>query len=284
MDRVLPAGKQCSKGPGLHPAAALLPGVPFDMLTLCPKEVPMEARVALVTGGSRGIGAAIVRSLAKSGWVVAVNCLKNDDLARKVLDGAGGRGGVYPADAREPAAVAAMVRRVEAELGPVAAAVHNANVAFPMGPFWLQPWEEVRAKLVGELGAFHGLCAAVLPGMAERRWGRVVAVSSSLSRFGHEGFGAHAAAKAALDGAVRVLAREAGPFGVTVNTVAPGLVDTDATAHMPPEQKRAAAAFTPLRRVGLPEDIGGVVAFLCSEEARWITGQYLPVNGGTEMV
>lgn len=244
----------------------------------------MDGRVALVTGGSRGIGAAIVRSLAKAGFTVAVNCLKNEELALKVLREAGGGGGVYPADARDPAQVQAMVRKVESDLGPVAVAIHNANVSFPMGPFWLQPWEEVRAKLLGEVGAFHGLCAAVLPGMTKRRWGRVVAVSSSLSRFGHEGFGAHAAAKAALDGAVRVLAREAGPFGVTVNTVAPGLIDTDATAHIPPEEKRQAAAFTPLRRVGLPEDVGGVVAFLCSEEARWVTGQYLPVNGGTEMV
>jgi len=244
----------------------------------------MDGKVALVTGGSRGIGAAIVRSLAKSGFTVAVNCLKNEEMARKVLAEAGGRGGVYLADARDHAQVEAMVRKVEADLGPVAAAVHNANVSFPMGPYWEQPWEAVSAKLLGEMGAFHALVRAVLPGMVARKWGRVVAVSSSLSRFASEGFGAHASAKSALDGACRVLAREAGPAGVTVNVVAPGLVDTDATAHMPAETKGFIASLTPLRRVAVPGDVGGVVAFLCTEEAGWITGQYLPLNGGMSTV
>ncbi len=244
----------------------------------------MAQHVALVTGGSRGIGAAIVRGLAAKGFTVAVNCLKNTELAEKVLGEIGGQGAVFQADARDHGQVAAMVKAVEAKLGPVDAAVHNANIHFPMGPFWRLPWDEVRAKLEGELGAFHALVAAVGPGMVERKHGRIVAVSSSLSRFASDGFGAHAAAKSALDGAVRVLSREMGPSGVTVNAVAPGLVETDATSHQPEEMKRAVALFTPLRRVGQPEDIGGVVAFLCSEEARWVTGQYIPLNGGINTV
>jgi 3-oxoacyl-[acyl-carrier protein] reductase len=244
----------------------------------------MTQRVALVTGGSRGIGAAIVKALAARGFKVAVNCLSNAALAEKVLGESGGEGGVFPADARDHAQVAAMVKAVEATLGPVDVAVHNANIRFPMGPFWTQPWAEVQAKLTGELGAFHALVAATAPGMIERRWGRVIAVSSSLSRFASEGFGAHAAAKSALDGAVRVLSRELGPSGITVNVVAPGLVETDATAHQPAEMKQAIARSTPLKRIGAPEDIGGVVAFMCTEEARWITGQYLPLNGGINTV
>lgn len=239
-----------------------------------------QRRVALVTGGSRGIGAAIVRALAERGFVVAVNYLASAEKARQVLASSGGEGAVFGADARDHAQVAAMVEAVERTLGPIDVAVHNAAISFPMGPFHALPWSEVRAKLDGELGAFHALCACTAPGMAERGWGRIIAVSSTLSRFAHEGFGAHAAGKAALDGACRVLARELGPQGITVNVVAPGLVDTDATAHQPAEMKQAVARVTPLRRVGQPEDIGGVVAFLCSEEARWITGQYLPVNGG----
>lgn len=239
-----------------------------------------QRRVALVTGGSRGIGAAIVRALAERGFAVAVNYLANAENARQVLASSGGEGAVFGADARDHAQVAAMVEAVEKTLGPVDVAVHNAAISFPMGPFHALPWSEVRAKLDGELGAFHALCAGTAPGMAERGWGRIIAVSSTLSRFAHEGFGAHAAGKAALDGACRVLARELGPQGITVNVVAPGLVDTDATAHQPAEMKQAVARVTPLRRVGQPEDIGGVVAFLCSEAARWITGQYLPVNGG----
>ena len=244
----------------------------------------MSQRVALVTGGSRGIGAAIVKALVAGGFKVAVNCLSNTAMAEGVLKASGGDGGVFPADARDHQQVTAMVQAVEKSLGPVDSAVHNANIHFPMAPFWLLPWAEVQAKLTGELGAFHALVAATAPGMIERKWGRVVAVSSSLSRFASEGFGAHAAAKSALDGAVRVLSREMGPSGVTVNVVAPGLVETDATAHQPAEMKQAIARFTPLKRVGVPEDIGGAVAFLCSEEARWITGQYLPLNGGINTV
>jgi 3-oxoacyl-[acyl-carrier protein] reductase len=244
----------------------------------------MKGKVALVTGGSRGIGAAIVRALADKGFTVAVNCLKNTDRAERVLREASAEGGVFPADVRDGAQVAAMVQAVENSLGPVVAAVHNANIAFPFGPFHALPWEQVSAKLLGELGAFHALASAVVPGMIHRRWGRIVAVSSTLSRFAGEGFGAHCAAKSALDGACRCLSRELGPMGITVNVVAPGLVETDATAHQPAEMKQAVAAATPLKRVGLPEDIGPAVAFLCSEEARWITGQYLPLCGGANTV
>lgn len=244
----------------------------------------MVQRVALVTGGSRGIGAAIVKALAARGFKVAVNCLNNTSMAEQVLRESGGDGGVFPADARDHAQVAAMVKAVEASLGPVDAAIHNANIHFPMGLFWLQPWPDVQAKLLGELGAFHALVAATAPGMIERKWGRVVAVSSSLSRFASEGFGAHAAAKSAVDGAVRVLSREMGPSGVTVNVVAPGLVETDATAQQPQDMKQAIARFTPLKRLAVPEDIGGAVAFLCTDDARWITGQYIPLNGGINTV
>lgn len=244
----------------------------------------MGQRVALVTGGSRGIGAAIVRALAARGFKVAVNCLNNRAMAKEVLRGCGGEGAVFQADARDHAAVAAMVKAVEATLGPVDAVVHNANIRFPVGPFWLQPWPEVQAKLLGELGAFHALVSAAGPGMVERKWGRIVAISSSLSRFASEGFGAHAAAKSALDGAVRVLSREMGLSGITVNAVAPGLVETDATAHQSESTKKWIAGATPLRRIGQPDDIGGTVAFLCTEEARWITGQYIPLNGGINTV
>lgn len=244
----------------------------------------MTQKVALVTGGSRGIGAAIVKALAAEGYTVAVNCLQNAEMAQKVLREAGGQGAVFPADVRDHGSVAEMVKAVEGTLGPIQAAVHNANISFPMGPFWQLPWDQVAAKLMGELGAFHALVSAVVPGMLQRKWGRIVAVSSSLSRFASEGFGAHAAAKSALDGACRVLARELGPSGITVNIAAPGLVETDATAHQPQEMKQMIARFTPLRRVGLPEDVAGAVAFLCSEEGRWVTGQYLPLNGGIDTV
>ena len=244
----------------------------------------MDKKVALVTGGSRGIGAAIVKALAQRGFRVAVNCLSNVEMAERVLAESGGEGAVFPADVRDPKALREMVLAVEKRLGPVEAAVHNANISFPMGPFWQLPWDGVSAKLLGELGAFHALAAAVVPGMVERKWGRIVAVSSSLSRFASDGFAAHAAAKSALDGACRVLSRETGPHGITVNVVAPGLVETDATSRQSAEQKRFVAMLTPLKRNGQPRDIGPVVAFLCSDKARWITGQYIPLNGGINTV
>ena len=154
-------------------------------------------KVALVTGGSRGIGADIVKALCATGYRVAVNCLTNVELAEKVIRDCGGDGAVFQGDARDHAAVAAMAKAIEAKLGPIEVAVHNVNIRFPVGPFHLLPWAEIQAKLEGEIGAFHALCAATVPGMIERKWGRIVAISSSLSRFANDAFGAHSAAKAA---------------------------------------------------------------------------------------
>ncbi|WXA80241.1 SDR family oxidoreductase [Pendulispora rubella] len=225
-----------------------------------------------------------MRSLGARGFTVAVNCLHSTDLAEKLLRQSGIEGGVFQADATNHSEVADMVKAIERRLGPVDAAIHNANVGLGgspfVGPFYLTPWEDVKVKVLDEMAAFHALCAATVPGMVDRKWGRIVGVSSIVSRFASVGTGAHAAGKAAMDASCRILSKELGPHGITVNVASPGFIETEVTAREPEALKQKVARITPLKRLGTPDDIGGVVAFLCSDEARWITGQYIPLNGG----
>lgn len=242
---------------------------------------PLAGTTALVTGASRGIGAAIARALAAEGVAVAVNYHGSEAAAAQVVADirqAGGRALAVRADARDAAQVVAMAAQVQAELGPIGILVLNAAIGFSMSAFAEHPWEAFQAKLLGEMGAaFHG-CRAVLPQMLARQEGAIVAITSSLARHPGGGFCAHSTAKAALEGFVRSLAFELGPSGIRVNAVAPGLTLTDATAHLPEAQKQAAAQHTPLRRNGLAEDVAEAVVGLL--QSRFITGATLPVNGG----
>ena len=168
-------------------------------------------------------------------------------------------------------------------LGPVDVLVLNASISFPVVPFLQFPWPEFEAKLTGELKSAFFCCKAFVPGMVERRKGSVIAISSGLSRDPGEGFCAHSTAKSGLDAFAKSLALELGPNGVRVNVVAPGLTLTDATSFLSQKEKDASAQMTPLRRNALPEDVAGAVLFLASDEARFITGAYLPVSGGIQM-
>jgi len=241
----------------------------------------IRGNVALVTGASRGIGAAIARSLAAQGASVAVNYHTSEAAAQGVVADirqAGGRALAVKGDARDRGQIEAMAATVKAELGPIGLLVLNASIGFPMKGFLEYPWEAFEAKLMGEMGAaFHG-CRAVVPQMLERKGGSIVAITSGLARNPGWGFCAHSAAKGALEGFVRALAFELGPMGIRVNAVAPGLTLTDATAHLPEKHKQAAAEHTPLRRNGQAEDVAEAVSGLL--QTGFVTGATLPVNGG----
>jgi len=246
--------------------------------------MPLAGNVALVTGASRGIGAAVAKALAAQGVKVAVNYFGSEAAALEVvaeITAAGGRAMAVKADARDQAQLAAMAAAVQAELGPIGILVLNASIGFPMTGFQDYPWEGFQAKLLGEMGAaFHG-CRAVLPQMLARHDGSIVAISSGLARSPGWGFCAHSTAKAALEGFVRALAFELGPVGIRVNAVAPGLTLTDATLHIPDKHKQAAAAHAPLRRNGQAEDIAEAVLGIL--QSRFVTGATLPVNGGGQV-
>lgn len=243
----------------------------------------LENKVALVTGASRGIGAAIARALADAGAKVAVNYATSPDRAREVVDAitqAGGKAMAVQADVTDPEAVQAMVAAVALELGPIDILVNNASISFPMVPFLEFRWEDFESKLAGEAKASFFTCQAVAPSMIERGGGCIVNVSSTLSRAPSPGFVAHASAKSALDSFSRSLAQELGPAGVRVNVVAPGFTETDATSGMPAEMVEMIKAHTPMRRTGQPEDVAAAVLFLCGDAARHVTGAYVPVSGG----
>lgn len=246
----------------------------------------MKNRVVLVTGASRGIGAATAKLLAAHGAAVAVNYHRSEAEALAVVEELrrGDRRAVaVRADVRDPAQVEAMVEAATRALGPVDTLVVNASISFPVRPFLEYGWADFQAKLDGELGAAFHCCKAVVPGMIARRAGCIVLISSGLSRHPGHGFCAHSAAKAGLDGFARALALELGPQGVRVNVVAPGLTQTDATAHMPAALKDASAKATPLGRNGRPEDVAGAVLAVASDLGRFVTGAYLPVSGGALM-
>jgi 3-oxoacyl-[acyl-carrier protein] reductase len=247
----------------------------------------MKNRVVLVTGASRGIGAATAKLLAKHGARVAVNYFRSEAAARQVVEeirALDRRAIAVRADVRDPAQVVAMVAEVERDLGPIDTLVLNAAIDFPMRPFVEYDWHDFQAKLDGELSAAFHCCKAVVPGMRARRAGCIVAISSTLSRQPGPGFCAHSTAKSGLDAFVKSLALELGPEGIRVNTVAPGLTETDATAQLPADRKELYARMTPLRRNGFPEDVAGAVLSVASAHAGFLTGAYVPVSGGALML
>lgn len=246
----------------------------------------LKGRVVVVTGASRGIGAATAMLLARHGAAVGVNYFQSGEKARKVvtdIQAEGGRAVALKADVRDRAQVDAMAREAAKALGTVDTLVVNASISFPIVSFLEYRWEDFEAKLSGELKAAFFCCKAFVPPMIERKTGCVIGISSGLSRHPGNGFCAHSTAKSALDSFMKSLAFELGPKGIRVNVVAPGLTDTDATAFQSKEEKEAVARMTPLKRIGLPEDVAGAVLFLASEEARFISGTYLPVSGGIQM-
>lgn len=247
----------------------------------------MTNRVVLVTGASRGIGAATAKLLAHHGAVVGVNYYSNEVAAQQVVEAIQSEGGkalAVRADVRDKQQVESMIQQVTEAFGFIDTLVINAPFAFPFVPFLESQWEDFEAKLLAELKAAFYSAKAVLPSMVEHKRGCIIAVSTSLSRNPSEGYSMHSTAKSGLDALMKSLALELGPHGIRVNVLAPGLTLTDSVAFLPQENIDAFARMVPLKRNALPEDIAGGILLLASEAARFISGAYLPVSGGLQML
>lgn len=238
------------------------------------------ARVVLVTGASRGLGAVIARRLAGDGWTVAVNYRSDADRAERVVDdirGAGGAAAAYPADVTDEAAVEELVDRVGSELGPVLGMVANATGPQPNALLEELTWPAYLDQFRFFVKSPTLLAQAVLPAMKAHRFGRVILIGSDMVDRAKPGASAYAAAKAAEAELVKIWARELGPHRITVNLVAPGWIPVE--RHVGADTS-AYRADVPLGRMGTPDDIAALVAYLASDAAGFVTAQRISVNGG----
>jgi 3-oxoacyl-[acyl-carrier protein] reductase len=242
----------------------------------------LDGKAALVTGASGGIGAAIARALHAQGAVVALSGTREAALAALATE-LGERAHVCPADLADPAAPDALIAAAEAAAGPLHILVNNAGVTRD-GLALRMKDADWQAVLDLDLSAPFRLARAALKGMLRRRAGRIIGIASIVGATGNAGQANYAAAKAGLIGMSKALAQEVASRGVTVNVVAPGFVQTAMTDVLPEAQRAALAERIPLGRLGQPEDVAAAVAFLAADEAGWITGATLHVNGGMAML
>ena len=244
----------------------------------------MTSRTALVTGGTGGIGSAICQRLAQMGHRVATN-YRDEARAREWQQKMKAQGvdvAIVPGDVSEPESAERMVRAVEQALGPVDILVNNAGITrdttfHRMTP---QQWQEV---INTNLNSCFNVTRPVIDGMRERKWGRIIQISSINGLKGQYGQANYAASKAGMHGFTISLARENARNGITVNTISPGYIATDMVMAVPEEVRAKIVADIPTGRLGTPEEIAYGVGFLADEQAGWITGSNLDINGGHHM-
>ncbi|MBP2001975.1 3-oxoacyl-[acyl-carrier protein] reductase [Paenibacillus shirakamiensis] len=246
----------------------------------------MNNKVAIVTGGSRGIGAATAKILAERGAKVIVNYMQNRGAAQEVVDTiqlAGGKAIALQADARDSYQMQQLVEEALRMYGTVDILVHNAGMSFVKKSFEDMTWEEFSQKVNDELQAAFVSTKVVVPQMKQQQYGRLIYISSGLSHQPTPNFIAHGSSKGGLNSFVKYIAKEFASYHITANVVSPGLVETDATSDLPPTFKQHMEAMLPLGRLGRPEDIAKAVAFYASDDSAYLTGSYMPVSGGGEM-
>lgn len=251
-------------------------------------EPSLADRVALVTGGSRGIGAAVARLLAESGAAVAVNFRQDCQMATDVVDSIRERGQraiAVQADVGDAAGIKDILERVHREFGrPVDLLINNASVPFVPRAFLESSWQQLQDLIDIQIRGAFQCSQAVLPAMLEQRSGCIVNIGSVLTRdVPPPQWAAFVSVKSALLGLTRALAAEFGPQGIRVNMVSPGTTETEAVSAIPERLRKLQAMQTPLRRLATPEDVARAVVFLCSPSSGFITGVDLPVCGGVSV-
>jgi 3-oxoacyl-[acyl-carrier protein] reductase len=244
----------------------------------------LEREIALVTGASRGIGRAIALELGRLGAVVVGTATTEEGAERigEALQGSGVHGGGMVLDVTDPANIEAVVKAVEQSYGSPGILVNNAGITRDNLVMRMKD-EDWSAIIETNLTSVFRVSRACLRGMMKARKGRIINIASVVGATGNPGQANYAAAKAGIMGFTKSLAREIGSRGITVNTVAPGFIDTDMTRALPEAQRGALTDQIPLQRLGAPEDIAQAVAFLASPGAAYITGETLHVNGGMYM-
>ena len=249
-------------------------------------KINLSKRVALVTGASRGLGESIAIKLGECGAKVAVNYFASPEKAERVVEQikqAGGDAVALKADVREEEQVARLVKDTESRFGPIDIVVPNGTGPQPFIPIEKLTWRACLDQLEFFVKSPVLLAKLTVPGMKQRKWGRIINIGSEVFAKGVPVFSNYVSAKGAQLGLTRSWAMELAPFGITVNLVAPGWIPTERHKDDPDEMKRAYAAGVPMRRMGVPDDVGNAVAFLASDEANFITGQRLTVNGGNSL-
>ncbi|PCJ44880.1 MAG: 3-oxoacyl-ACP reductase [Moraxellaceae bacterium] len=246
--------------------------------------MPLTGKIALVTGASRGIGKAIALHLAKAGATVAGTATTDSgaDAITAYMSDAGVAGKGYSLNVCDAESVIAIVKEITADFGAPLILVNNAGITRDnlMLRMKEDEWDGV---IDTNLNSIYRTTKACIRGMTKARWGRIVNIGSVVGAMGNAGQANYAAAKAGMEGFGRSLAREFGSRNITVNTVAPGFIDTDMTKELPEATKEAMLGQIPLGRLGQPAEIAEVVGFLSSDGAAYVTGAIIPVNGGMYM-
>ncbi|QDV07068.1 3-oxoacyl-[acyl-carrier-protein] reductase FabG [Planctomycetes bacterium Poly30] len=245
--------------------------------------VSLEGRVALVTGSTTGLGKSIAARLADAGAKVAMNYANNTERAEAAFETFrknGGEGALFRGDVTDEADVPRLIEEIKKTLGPVDVVVCNATPDQPQKPIEQYDWAFHQQMIDFFVKSPFLLARAVLPHMKKQRWGRFLNIGSEVFDKGLPNFSPYVAAKGAQRGWTRSMANELAPYQITVNMVSPGWIPVERHENDPEEAKRGYLRMIPLQRWGVPDDIGHAVAFMCSEQAGFVTGQTLVVNGG----